>query len=47
MIVYPPPYECLVWYYKRAKESVITAALNKGKKLLENFCFPIKALINK
>ena len=29
MIVYPPPYERLVWDYKRANESVINAALNK------------------
>ena len=29
MIVYPPPYECLVRDYKRANESVINAALNK------------------
>ena len=29
MIVYLPPYECLVWHYKRVNESVINAALNK------------------
>ena len=29
MIVYPPPYERLVWDYKRANESVISATLNK------------------
>ena len=29
MIVYPPPYECLVRDYKRANESVINATLNK------------------
>ena len=29
MIVYPPPYECLVWDYKRASEKAINAALNK------------------
>ena len=28
-IVYPPPYEHLVWHYKRANESFINAALNK------------------
>ena len=30
MIVYPSPYERLVWDYKRANESVINAALNKA-----------------
>ena len=29
MIVYSPPYESLVWDYKRANESAINAALNK------------------
>ena len=29
MIVYPPPYEHLVWDYKRGNESAINAALNK------------------
>ena len=29
MIVYPPPYECLVWDYRRANESAINAALNR------------------
>ena len=29
MIVYPPPYERLVWDYKRANESVMNEALNK------------------
>ena len=29
MIVYPSPYERLVWDYKRANESLINAALNK------------------
>ena len=29
MIVYTPPYERLVWDYKRANEGVINAALNK------------------
>ena len=29
MTVYPPPYERLVWDYKRANESVISATLNK------------------
>ena len=29
MIVHSPPYELLVWNYKRANESFINAALNK------------------
>ena len=29
MIVYPPPYERLVWDYKRANESAISVTLNK------------------
>ena len=29
MILYPPPYKCLVRDYKRAIESAINAALNK------------------
>ena len=44
MIVYSPPYECLVWNYKRANESVINAALNN---MDWQFFFPIKVLINR